>query len=162
MTSTHSATVALPTDTQILITRKFDAPPRLVWEASTKPELIKKWWAGQRGTVTDVEVDLRPGGRWRYVMVANEGFEVAFHGEYKEIVLHEKVVHTEAFEGIPDADENAALVTVTFTEVDGGTLLTSLIEHRNQAGRDAHINSGMEAGMQESLDLLEQVAIALS
>lgn len=162
MATNGTARVTLPADNQILITREFDVPRRLVWRAYTEPELIKRWWAGERGTVTSVEVDLRVGGRWRYVMTANPGFEVAFHGEYREISAPERLVSTEAFEGIPDPDGNAALSTLTLTEKDGRTYLEMLVEHRDQAGRDAQINSGMEGGMQESLDALERVAGGLS
>ncbi|GIM95737.1 SRPBCC family protein [Paractinoplanes toevensis] len=157
-----SAKVTLPADNQILITREFDAPRHLVWRAYTEPELIKRWWSGERGSVTSVEVDLRVGGSWRYVMTANGGFEVAFHGEFREIAAPERLVNTEAFEGIPDPDGNAALVTVTLTEKDGRTYLESLTEMRDKAGRDAILESGMESGMQESYDALERVAISLS
>ncbi len=102
VTSSGTAVVTLPTDTQILITREFDAPKHLVYKAWTTPELIKRWWSGDRGEVTSVEVDLRVGGTWRYVMVANGGFEVAFHGEYREIVPNERVVTTEVYEGVPE------------------------------------------------------------
>jgi uncharacterized protein YndB with AHSA1/START domain len=162
MTSSGTAKVTLPADNQILITREFDAPRHLVWRAYTEPELIKRWWAGLRGNVTSVEVDLRVGGRWRYVMTANGGFEVAFHGEYRELNEPERLVNTEAFEGIPDPDGNAALVTVTLTEKDGRTYFEALVEHKDKDGRDAHINSGMEGGMQESYDALEQVAASLA
>jgi uncharacterized protein YndB with AHSA1/START domain len=162
MTSSGTATVTLPTDTQILIRREFDAPARLVWKAYTTPELIKRWWAGEHGKVTIAEVDLRVGGRWRYVLVANGSFEVAFHGEYREIVPFERLVSTEVYEGIPDADEQAALVTATFTEKDGRTVLEMLVEHRDREGRDMHINSGMEAGMQEGMDMLERIAVSLA
>ena len=107
MTSSGPAVVTLPMDTQILITREFDAPCHLVYRAWTTPELIKRWWAGDRGEVTSVEVDLRPGGTWRYVMTANGGFEVAFHGEYHEVVPDERLVSTEVFEGMPDAAANS-------------------------------------------------------
>jgi uncharacterized protein YndB with AHSA1/START domain len=159
--SSGSARVTLPSDTQILVTREFDAPRRLVWRAYTEPELIKRWWAGEKGNVTSVEVDLRVGGRWRYVMEASGGFEVAFHGEYREIVQPERLVNTEAFEGIPEPDANAALVTVTLTEKDDRTFLEVLIESKDKEGRDAIVNSGMESGMQQSYDALEQVAISL-
>ncbi len=159
MTTSGTATVTLPSDTQILITREFDAPKRLVYQAYTTPELIKRWWSGDRGEVTSAEVDLRVGGTWRYVMTANGGFEVAFHGEYREIVPGERIVATEVFEGMPDAH---AVVTHTFTEQDGRTTLSVLVQHTDQAGRDAHINSGMEGGMQEAMDHLEQVAVALA
>src|SRR4051812_380411 len=123
MASSGTAVVTLPTDTQILITREFDAPKHLVYKAWTTPELIERWWSGDRGEVTSVEVDLRVGGTWRYVMTANAGFEVAFHGEYKEIVPNERLVSTEIFEAVPD---KAAIDTATFEEANGRTLLTIL------------------------------------
>jgi uncharacterized protein YndB with AHSA1/START domain len=159
MTTSNQAVVTLPTETQILITRDFDAPRHLVYRAYTTPDLIKRWWAGERGEVTSAEVDLRPGGTWRYVMIANGGFEVAFHGEYKEIIPDERIVTTDVYEGMPDA---AALTTATFAEKDGRTLLSLLVEHSSQENREAHINSGMEGGMQESMTKLEQVARALA
>ena len=160
MTSSGKAVVTLPTDKQILIEREFDAPKELVYKAYTTPELIKRWWAGKRGEVTLVEVDLRVGGGWRYVMNASSGdFEVGFHGEYREIVPNERLVSTEVYEGMPDAE---ALDTLTLTEEDGRTKLSILVEHEKQEHRDGHIESGMEGGMQESMDALEQVAISLA
>jgi uncharacterized protein YndB with AHSA1/START domain len=163
MTSSGTAKVTLPTDEQILITREFDAPKRLVYKAWTTPELVSRWWSGQRGTMTTVDIDLRVGGKWRYVLVANGGFEVAFHGEYREIVPHERIVTTEVYEmpGGPADDEGAPLNIVTFTEVDGRTTLTLLVQCASKEVRDMIINSGMEAGMQEGMDLLEQIAISL-
>jgi uncharacterized protein YndB with AHSA1/START domain len=165
MTSSGSAKVTLPADDQILITREFDAPKHLVYEAWTTPELVKRWWSGKRGAVTLAEIDLRVGGRWRYVMVASEGgFEVGFHGEYQEIVPNERLVSTEVFEGLPDLGipGGEALNTLTLTEADGRTTLAVLVQHKSKADRDAHIESGMEGGMQESMDALEQVAISLA
>lgn len=159
--SSGTAVVTLPTDTQILITREFAAPKHLVYKAYTTPELIKRWWSGDRGEVAIAEVDLRVGGRWRYVMTANGGFEVAFHGEYLEIIPNERLVNTEVYEGVPDAEASAATVTHTFTERDGRTTLTMLMACPSQEVRDAVINSGMEGGLQESLDHLERVAISL-
>jgi len=143
--SSGTATVTLPADDQILITREFDAPSELVFKAWTTPELVKRWWSGQRGAVTSAEIDLRVGGMWRYVMVAHGGFEVAFHGEFHEIVPNERIVSTEVYEGMPDA---SALDTLTLTEVDGRTTLSLLVQHSCKEHRDAHINSGMEGGMQ--------------
>jgi uncharacterized protein YndB with AHSA1/START domain len=161
VTSSGTAMVTLPTDEQILITREFDAPKHLVYKALTTPELVKRWWHANRGEVTIAEIDLRVGGRWRYVSVTADGFEVGFHGEYREIVPNERIVSTEVYEGIPDAEEHAALNILTLTEEDGRTTLTVLVEHPTKEGRDAHINSGMEAGMQDAMDLLEQVAVSL-
>ncbi len=159
VTSSGTATVTLPTDEQILITREFDAPKHLVYKAWTTPELVKRWWSANRGEVTIAEIDLRVGGKWRYVMVTTEGgFEVGFHGEYREIVPNERLVSTEVYEGMPDGE---AVDTLTLTEVDGRTTLTILVEHSSKEHRDAHIDSGMEAGMQDAMDLLEQVAVSL-
>jgi uncharacterized protein YndB with AHSA1/START domain len=163
MASKGTAKVTLPTDEQILITREFDAPKDLVYKAYTTPELVKRWWSGQRGKMTSAEIDLRVGGTWRYAMVANGGFEVAFHGEYREIVPNERIVTTEVYEGVPESEqpEGDVLNTVTFTEEDGRTTLTLLVDTPSREVRDVIIDSGMEGGMQEGMDLLEQVAISL-
>jgi uncharacterized protein YndB with AHSA1/START domain len=158
MTSSGTAKVTLPTDTQILITREFDAPKHLVYKAWTTPELVSRWWNAKRGEVKIADIDLRVGGAWRWVMVTDDGFEVAFHGEYRELVPNEKIVTTEVYEGMPDA---AALNTLTFSEENGRTTMTLLVDHASKEHRDGHINSGMEAGMQDAMDLLEQVAISL-
>ena len=156
--STQRAVVTLPADNQILITREFDAPRHLVYMAFTVPELIERWWSGDRGTVTRVDVDLRAGGAWRYVMVANGGFEVAFHGVYREIVQDERLVYTEVYEGAPEAE---ALTTVTLGDLGDRTALSILVEHSSTEHRNMHINSGMEQGLQEALQHLEQVAQSL-
>jgi uncharacterized protein YndB with AHSA1/START domain len=160
-TSSHSAQVTLPADNQILITREFAAPKHLVYKAISTPELVKKWWNAKRGEVTIAEIDLRVGGKWRYVMVTPDGAEVGFHGEYKEIVPNERVVSTEVFEGAPGGDESGSLNTVTLTEDDGRTTMTVLVEYPNKEIRDTVIESGMEAGMQDAYDLLEDVALSL-
>jgi uncharacterized protein YndB with AHSA1/START domain len=146
-TSSGTARVTLPTDEQILMT----------------PELVKRWWNAKRGEVTIAEIDLRVGGKWRSVMVADGGVEVGFHGEYREIVPNERIVSTEVYEGMPQGDgpEQGTLNTATFTEEDGRTTLTILVEAPSKEIRDAIIASGMEAGMQDAMDLLEQVAISL-
>jgi uncharacterized protein YndB with AHSA1/START domain len=158
VTSSGTATVTLPTDEQILIRREFEAPKHLVYKAWTTPELVKRWWSGNRGEMTIAEIDLRVGGAWRYVMVTDEGIQVAFHGEYREIVPNERIVSTEVYEGMPEGE---ALNTVTFTETEGRTTLRVLVQHSSKEARDAHIDSGMETGMQEGMDLLEQVAVSL-
>lgn len=158
LTSTGTAKVTLPADDQIHITREFNAPKHLVYKACTTPELVKRWWSGDHGEMTVAEIDLRVGGKWRYVMVADGGFEVAFHGEYREIVENERTVSTEVYEGAPEAE---SVNTATYTEHDGRTTLEILVQHQSKEFRDAHINSGMEAGMQQSLDHLEKVAVSL-
>jgi len=159
MSSTRTAVVTLPSDTSLSFTREFDAPKHLVYKAWTTPELIARWWHANRGTIVSIEVDLRVGGAWRYVMTAHGGFEVAFRGEYREVVPNERLVNTEMFEAVPGAE---ALVTTTFTEHDGRTTVTSLVQHATQAERDMHLNSGMEDGMQDALDMLEGVARSLA
>src|SRR3954469_24959667 len=156
--SSGTAVVTLPTDEQILITRKFDAPKHLVYKAWTTPELVRRWWTANRGEMTIAEIDLRVGGTWRYVMVADGGLEVAFHGEYREIVPNERLVSTEVFELMPDAE---AVDTLTLAEQDGRTTLTLLVQHQTKQARGAPVESGMEDGLQDALDLLERVAVEL-
>ncbi len=163
-TGRTKARVTLPTDEQILIEREFDAPAHLVYRAFTEPELVRRWWHANRGEVTAVEIDLRIGGSWRYVMVTDGGTEVGFHGEYREIVPGRRIVSTELFEGLPEgvSEREAATVnTSTFTEVEGRTKLAILIQATSKSSRDAIIASGMEAGLQDALDLLEQVASSI-
>ncbi len=158
VTSSGTAKMTLPTDEQILITREFDAPKELVYRAFTTPELVRQWWHAKRGEMTVCEIDLRVGGKWRYVMIAHGDIEVAFHGEYREIVPNERIVSTEVYEGMPEGE---AVNTLTLTEEDGCTTLEILVQHSSKEHRDAHIDSGMEDGLQDALDLLEQVAISL-
>src|SRR6476659_2902985 len=123
-TSSRTATVTLPTDRQILITREFDAPRHLVYKAWTTPDLVKRWWHANRGQVTVAENDLRVGGTWRYVAVTDDGSEVAFHGEYREIVPNERIVAAEVYERVPQQDdgpEQGTVNTATFTEAGGRT-----------------------------------------
>lgn len=111
--------------------------------------------------MTVCEIDLRVGGKWRYVMVVDGGFEVGFHGEHREIVPNERLVSTEVHEGIPDAEERAAVDTMTLVEIVGRTLVTILVEHPTKEGRDAHVSSGMEDGLHDALDLLDDVDVSL-
>ncbi len=157
-----SAEVTLPTDEQILITREFDAPRHLVYRAWTTPELVARWWTAKRGEATLVEIDLRVGGAWRYVMTLPNGTEVAFHGEYREIVPNERIVSTEVYEGVPGGEGSAAVNTLTLTEADGRTTLRLLAEHPSKEIRDMVIGSGMEDGLQDALDLLEELAASLA
>jgi len=162
--SNGSAILTLPTDEQILITREFDAPKRLVYKAWTTPELVQRWWNAKRGEVTIAEIDLRVGGKWRWVMIADGGFEVGFHGEYLELVPDERIVTTEVYEGLPEGvseEEGGTVNTATFAEAAGRTTLTLLIQAANKTSRDAIVDSGMEAGLQDALDLLEQVVLSL-
>ena len=162
MTHSGKAEVTLPTDDQIKVVREFDAPANLVYRAVTEPELVKRWWGARRGAMTVAEIDLRVGGAWRYVMDASNGQEVGFHGEFREIVPNERIVQTEAYEGIPDPDESANVNTMTLVEADGRTTMELLIQCISKESRDMQIASGMEEGMQESYDDLEDVAKSLA
>jgi uncharacterized protein YndB with AHSA1/START domain len=162
--SSNRARLSFPTDEQILIEREFAAPRHLVYQAFTTPELVKRWWHANRGEVTLIEIDLRVGGRYRYAMIACSGPEVAFRGEYREIVPDERIVATEFYEGVPDGvseQDATTLHTTTFAETAAGTMLTILIEANSNMARDAIIASGMEDGLQDALDLLEQLATSL-
>ena len=158
VTDSKKAQLTFPADDQILITREFDAPRHLVYKAITTPELVKRWWHAKRGEVTLAELDVRPGGAWRQVMVTPDGMEVGFHGEYREIVPNERIVSTEVYEGAPG---EPAVNTLTLEEVDGRTTLTLLMQLPNKETRDAIVESGMEAGLQDAYALLEEVAVTL-
>ena len=159
MATSGTAKVTLPADDQILIEREFAAPAHLVYKAYTRPGLVRRWWAGQRGEVTSCEIDLRVGGTWRYAMRPEGAEEFAFYGEFLELVPNERIVQTETFAPFPD---DASTNTLTLTERDGVTVLRTLVQHQTAEARDMHINSGMEAGMQDAFDRLEQVAISLA
>ena len=165
MTDEKKAKLTLPAEDQILVTREFDAPKHLVYKAWTTPELVAKWWTARRGTAREMEIDLRVGGRWRYVMDADNGQEVAFHGEYREIVPNERIVSTEVFEGAPlppeELEASATVNTATFAEENGRTKLTILIQCPSPEVREAILASGMEDGLQDALELLEEVARGL-
>jgi len=154
-----SATVTLPSDREILITRQFDAPANLVFKAFTTPELVRRWWGFDTSEWLVCDIDLREGGSWRYVTREAGGFEVAFHGEYRTIEAPHRIVSTEVFEGVPDA---AALNTSVFEEDAGVTTLTITVVHDSQEHRDGHIASGMEGGMQISMNRLEDLVVELN
>lgn len=149
-------------DKQIEVVREFDAPRHLVYRAYTEPELIKRWWAGRRATVTSVESDLRVGGNYRYAARANEGseedfedafLEVAFRGTFKEVVANERLVYTEIFEAQPQEE---MLTTVTFEESDGRTTLRMMIEMGSTETRDLMAGQ-MEDGVQEGFDIIDEI-----
>ncbi len=158
-TSSGKLNVTLPSDKEILLTRVFDAPRHLVFETMTKPEYVRRWWCCMDGfKMTVCDIDLRVGGKYRYAMVGPDGNEVAFRGEYREIVAPERVVHTEIFEPFPDSP---TLVTMTLEERDGKTYYQSRILHDTKQARDMHVSSGMEVGANLALDRLEEVARSL-
>jgi uncharacterized protein YndB with AHSA1/START domain len=154
-----SATVTLQGDREIVVTRKFDAPAELIWKAWNTPELVKRWWGFPTSQWQVCEIDLRVGGRWRYVIREGE-MEVGFHGVYQELDRPRRLVSTEVYEGFsggPDSDAGAALNTITLEEEGGVTTMTTLVRHEQPEHRDAHIGSGMESGLQVSYDRMEDV-----
>lgn len=147
--------VTTPSDREITMTRLFDAPRRLLFEAMTKPEHVSRWWGrlDDRYSVTVCEIDLRPGGAWRFVGQGPRG-EFAFHGVYREIAAPDRLVFTEIYDPFPDAQ---SVVTSTFTEEKGKTRLTVTARYPSVDVRDAVIKSGMERGAGISYDRLEDV-----
>ncbi len=153
--------VTTPSDRKIVLTRTFNAPRKLVWEAVTKPEHVRKWYGCSALTVTICEIDLRVGGAYRYTMQTPEGVDHTMTGVYREIVAPERIVHTERYEtaGFTSPD---ALVTMTLTEQAGKTRLQSVVLHANKESRDGHLNAGMENGAREVFDRLEALLATLS
>jgi len=151
-----SAVITLPSDTEYVITRKFDAPAELVFDAYTTPEHVRRWWGFETSEWLVCEIDLRVGGRWRFV-TKDDGMEVAFHGEYREVERPTRLVSTEVYEGAPDPEGNAALNILTLEEVDGVTTMTILVQHDSKETRDLVLASGMETGLQVSFDRLEDL-----
>ena len=145
-------TLTTPSDRELVITAVLNAPRALVFEAATTPEHVKRWWGPRRMTMTVCEIDLRPGGAWRYALRDNEtGREDAWSGVYREIAAPERMVYTEGWEAMPGHDY---LVTATLTEKDGRTTLTSRLQYKSVEDRDGHVQSGMEPGMRETYDRL--------
>ncbi len=149
-----TAEVSLPSDREILITRRFEAPAHLVWDALTTPRHLLRWWGPEWCPMIACEVDLRVGGSWRYVCRDNDGNELGWHGTYREIEPARRIVSTEVFEGFAEAE---SLNTMTLSEADRITTLRTLVLHSSREHRDGHIASGMEAGMQETFVRLEEL-----
>jgi uncharacterized protein YndB with AHSA1/START domain len=152
-----SAAITTPSDTEILITRVFDAPAALVFKAFTTPELIKKWYGFETSEWLVCEMDFRVGGRWRFV-TRDEGMEIGFHGEYREIDGPHRLVQTEAYEGGEDSyPSDPAVNTMTLDESDGVTTMNLVISVPTKELRDAILASGMETGLQISYNRLEDL-----
>jgi uncharacterized protein (TIGR03086 family) len=149
-----SATVTLPTDHQILITRVFDAPAEVIFRAWTTPELVRRWWGFETSPLVVCDIDLRVGGTWRYVTRDPDGTELGWHGTFREIAAPHRIVSTEVFEGFPDAE---AVNTWELDEVDGVTTMRVTVTHTSREHRDGHVESGMEGGMQVTLDRLDDL-----
>ena len=154
MTSTK-ATVSYPSELEVRMTRTFDAPRSKVFAAHSRPEHIAKWWG--RGNPLDVQMDFRAGGQYRFVEKAEDG-EWAFRGEYLEIVDQEKILYTFEFEGLPG---HVCVDTLEFTDADGQTVLTSTTRFDNIEDRDGLVQSGMEAGANQSYEALDRLLATL-
>ena len=153
-----SLTITFPSDVELLITRTFAAPRARLFAAITQPEHVRNWYGPSYLTITTCEIDLRVGGKWRYVLQAPDGSEHAFSGEYLELVPPERLVCTEWYEAIPGAEHVA---TVSLTEVDGKTTLRNLLRYKSKEQRDGHVASGMEGGMRESYTRLDALLATL-
>jgi uncharacterized protein YndB with AHSA1/START domain len=153
-------TMELPTDDEILISRSFDAPARIVFAAITRPEHVRRWWAPRsRGEMIHCEIDFRVGGSWRYVMRTRTGVEVGFSGTFQEIEAPHRIVQTEIFDPFPHLP---SIVTVVLTETAGRTTLTSRVRYPSKEVRDQVIGTGMESGMRESYLQLAAEVVALA
>jgi uncharacterized protein YndB with AHSA1/START domain len=154
-------TVTTTSDREIRITRLFNAPRHLVFDAMTKPEHIKHWWGalGDGYSVPVCEVDLRVGGKWKFTNRTPTGEMVTFYGVYSEIKRPERLVYTEIYEPYPDA---GSTLTAVFTDEGGKTRLTVDCEYPSIEVRDMVLNSGMEFGAAASYDRLEEIAMELA
>jgi uncharacterized protein YndB with AHSA1/START domain len=155
----EATTLEIESDRVLVITRTFAAPRRVVFDAITKPEHVRRWYGCDAMTMTVCEIDLRPGGRWRYVLRMTDGSEHGFGGEYREVVPPERIVCTENYEPLGPGHEMVA--TVTLEEHAGRTTLQNRLVYQSRADRDGHIGAGMEAGMRESHERLAALVASL-
>lgn len=152
MRNTEALKVTMPSDREVALTRLFEAPRELVFDALTKPDLLKRWYGPPGWSLIVCEIDLRVGGAWRFVTRQPQGKEIGQRGVYREIVRPERLVNTESWE---DWDVGEVLVTAVLTERDGRTALTNTMLFPTQEVRDALLQSGMTRGAAETYDKLE-------
>jgi uncharacterized protein YndB with AHSA1/START domain len=145
-------------DLDIVITREFDAPRDLVFEAMWKPELLRRWLLGPPGwSMVECENDLTPGGAFRHVWRHENGSQMAMHGVYREVVRPERVVRTETFDMGCESQGGEQVVTIDLSEQGGRTFLTLTVRYPSKEARDATLASGMERGVAASYDRLEEL-----
>lgn len=150
---TGSAVVTLPSDTEIKITREFDAPAGLVFDVWTTSDHVRNWWGWETEKMTVCEIDLRVGGGYRFV--AGDGDrEIAFSGVYQEIERPHRLVSTEVFEPYPESE---SVNTLTLEETNGVTTMTIVVAYQSKEARDATVASGMERGLQHSFDRVDKI-----
>jgi uncharacterized protein YndB with AHSA1/START domain len=157
--SSSALNVTLPSDREIVMTRVFDAPRRIVFKALTNCEHLKHWWGPRRYEITSCTMDFRPGGAYRIVQRGADGAEFGFRGEYREIVPPERIVQTFEFEGMPG---HVSVETLTLVEQDGKTIYTSTSVFDSVEDRDGMLQSGMEEGATETMDRLAEYLETLS
>jgi uncharacterized protein YndB with AHSA1/START domain len=159
----NQTSMELVPDRALVITRTFDGPPRVVFDAWTRAELVKRWWAPRSHGVSvgRCDADVRPGGTYRYVLRRDGGGgdELAFSGRYAEVKPHSRLVYTQVYE--PMAGEGEVVVTVTFEEHGGKTLLVAHELYPSRKARDATLAAGMEHGMRETMDQLDELVATL-
>jgi len=158
MKNTGTLQVTTPADREIVLTRIFDAPRALVFDALSNPDLLKRWFGPRGWSLSVCDVDFRVGGAWRFVLRGPDGREMGMRGVYREIAAPERSVHTEAFDDFP----GEAQVTTVLTESGKRTTLTATILYPSREIRDAVIQSGMEHGAAESHDKLAELLASLS
>lgn len=152
--------VTTPTDREIVMTRTFDAPRELVFDALTRPELLKRWFHGPDGWSLEIcDIDLRVGGSYRCVWRGPDGVEMGLSGVHREIVPPERLVRTEVFD--EDWTGGETLATAVLTERDGRTTLTTTVLYASKEARDGALASGMEQGVTASYDRLEELLASL-
>jgi uncharacterized protein YndB with AHSA1/START domain len=150
----YETTLTLPSDREILMTRKFDAPREIVWDTITDPDLIPQWWGFARDTTEVKKMDVRPGGQWRYITHTSGGEDVNFHGEYREVVAPERLVYTFLVGDMPPGD---GFVEITLVEQGGVTELRDRSVFSSKEERDAIIATGMEVGARETYERLSEL-----
>lgn len=154
VTARNTTDITTPSDREIVMTRVFNAPRQLVWQAHTLPEHVSQWMLGPDGwTMPVCEIDLRPGGGWHFVWRKADGAEMGMHGTYKEVVAPERLVHTESW----GADWPETVNTMVLTEEDGKTRMTNTILYPSKENRDAALKTGMSDGANQSYDRLEDL-----
>src|SRR5262245_41312238 len=154
--------VTTPTDREIVVTRAFDAPRRLVWDAMAKPELLKRWLFGPPGwSWVSCEDDLRAGGAFRWAWRGPNGEQMAMHGTYREVVPPERIVRTEAFDFGCPSQAGEQLAKLVLTEQGGKTTLTITVLYPSKEARDGVIASGMDKGMAAGYDRLDEILASL-
>jgi len=149
--------VSTPTDREIVLTRVFNAPRHLVFDAFSKPELLKRWFGPHGWSLSTCEVDFRVGGGFRFILQGPDGQQMGMRGTYREIAPPERSVHMESFDDFPGESQ----VTSTLIEKDGKTTLTAVVLYPSKEVRDAVIKSGMEHGAAETYDKLEEMLVSL-